>query len=74
MDRNSLLEEKKCTSLDPRTKILLMLIVTTIMTTGSSIGIMYYIRFATLALPFLLLIIKCKIYHNHKTSVIAMST
>ncbi len=57
MDRNSLFEKEKCISLDPRTKILLMLIVTTIMTTGSSIGIMYYIRFATLALPFLLLTI-----------------
>ena len=41
-------------------KIFLMIIVTTIMTAGSSVGIMYYIRFATLILPLLLLSIDKK--------------
>ena len=62
MDTNidDIFESKKSISLDPRTKIFLMIIVTTIMTAGSSVGIMYYIRFATLILPLLLLSIDKK--------------
>ena len=62
MDTNidDIFESKNSISIDPRTKILLMIIVTTIMTAGSSVGIMYYIRFATLILPLLLLSIDKK--------------
>lgn len=60
MEIDDIFESKKSISLDPRTKIFLMIIVTTIMTAGSSVGIMYYIRFATLILPLLLLSIDKK--------------
>ena len=60
MEIDYIFESKKSISLDPRTKIFLMIIVTTIMTAGSSVGIMYYIRFATLILPLLLLSIDKK--------------
>ena len=60
MEIDCIFESKKSISLDPRTKIFLMIIVTTIMTAGSSVGIMYYIRFATLILPLLLLSIDKK--------------
>ncbi|WP_215491702.1 energy-coupling factor transporter transmembrane component T [Fenollaria sporofastidiosus] len=60
MEIDYIFESKKSIYLDPRTKIFLMIIVTTIMTAGSSVGIMYYIRFATLILPLLLLSIDKK--------------
>ena len=60
MEIDYICEIKKSISLDPRTKIFLMIIVTAIMTAGSSVGIMYYIRFATLILPLLLLSIDKK--------------
>ena len=60
MEIDDIFESKKSISLDPRTKIFLMIIVTTIMTASSSVGIMYYIRFATLILPLLLLSIDKK--------------
>ena len=59
-DIDDIFESKNSISVDPRTKILLMIIVTTIMTAGSTVGIMYYIRLATLALPLLLLSIEKK--------------
>ena len=51
MEIDYIFESKKSISLDPRTKIFLMIIVT---------RIMYYIRFATLILPLLLLSIDKK--------------
>lgn len=60
MEIDYIFESKKSIYLDPRTKFFLMIIVTTIMTAGSSVGIMYYIRFATLILPLLLLSIDKK--------------
>ena len=59
-DIDDIFESKNSISVDPRTKILLMIIVTTIMTAGSTVGIMYYIRLATLVLPLLLLSIEKK--------------
>ena len=59
-DIDDIFESRNSISVDPRTKILLMIIVTTIMTAGSAVGIMYYIRLATLALPLLLLSIEKK--------------